>query len=90
MSQAPPPGEAALSTDKEAACWQAAKKIREERPGWVVIWIARTGQFKAYPKFAAPRGTAPTAQTADQLIAQMEQVEQAARRQRGRSQRPNL
>ena len=89
MSEAPPPGEAAAPPDEEAACWRAARQIREERPGWVVIWIARTGQFKAYPKFAAPRGTAPTAQTPDQLTAQMEQVEQAARRPRSHARRPS-
>jgi hypothetical protein len=49
MSEAPPPGEAALHHDDDAACWQAAKQIRQEHPNWVVIWIARIGQFRAYP-----------------------------------------
>lgn len=47
-----------LELPDDEACWQAAKQIREERPHWVVIWLARTGQFKAYPKFRASSGTA--------------------------------
>ena len=66
---------AGLSNDE--ACWEAAKRIREERPGWVVIWLARANQFKAYPKFRAPRGTAPAARTPEDLAAQMEEIEQA-------------
>ena len=84
MSDGTQSGDATLAPDGEAARWQAAKRIREERPRWVVIWLARTGQFKAYPKFAAPRGTTPSAQTPAELTAQMEQIEQAARRPRGR------
>lgn len=85
-----PLGEPAQASDDDAACWQAAKQIRDERPGWVVIWIARTRQFKAYPKFPAPRGTAPTAQTPEDLAAQMEQIERATRRPRGRSRPPGV
>lgn len=77
MNEVPPPDETDLAPADDAACWQAAKIIRQEHPDWVVIWIARTGQFRAYPKFAAPRGTAPTAQTPEQLAAQMDQVERA-------------
>jgi hypothetical protein len=62
----------------DEACWQAARQIREERPRSLVIWLVRTGQFRAYPKFAAPRGTAPSAKTPAELTAQMEQIEQAA------------
>jgi hypothetical protein len=80
MSKALPAGDAALARDEDAACWQAAKQIREEHPRWVVIWLARIGQFRAYPKFAAPRGTAPTAKTPGELTAQMEHVEHTARR----------
>ncbi len=83
MSDAPPPSETLHVPDDDAARWQAAKQVRSEHPQWVVIWIAGTGQFKAYPKFAAPRGTAPT-QTAEDLTAQMEQIEQAARKPRRR------
>ena len=85
MSDVQPPGDALLPADDDAAHWQAAKRIREERPGWVVIWLARSSQFKAYPKFRAPRGTALAARTPEDLAAQMEQIEQAARRPRSRS-----
>lgn len=84
MSDAPPPSEDLHVPDDDAARWQAAKQVRFEHPQWVVIWIARTAQFQAYPNFAAPRGTAPTARTAEDLAAQMEQIEQAARKPRRR------
>jgi hypothetical protein len=85
MSKAPSAGDAGPARDEDAVCWQAAKQIREEHQRWVVIWLARIGQFRAYPKFAALRGTAPTAKTVGELTAQMEQVEHTARRPRGRS-----
>ena len=88
MSDVPPSGEAAQTSDDDAARWQVAKQIRAERPGWVVIWIARTRQFKAYPKFSAPRGTAPTAETPEDLVAQVEQIERATRRPGERSRQP--
>jgi len=44
----------ALTPDEDAARWQAAKQLRQQRPGWVVIWLARTGQYRAYPLFKAP------------------------------------
>jgi hypothetical protein len=82
VSEALPTGETGVALDKDAARWQQAKEVRQQYPDWVVIWIARTGQFRAYPKFRALRGTAPTAQTPEELGAQMEQAERAARKPR--------
>ena len=52
----------------EAACRQEAARIRQERPGWVVIWLPRESLFKAYPKFRAPRGTVASAARPGELV----------------------
>jgi len=69
----------------DEACLHAAAQIRRERPNWVVIWLARTGRFRAWPLFRAPRDTSVTAQTPGELTAQMDQIEQAARSRQARS-----
>jgi hypothetical protein len=69
----------------EAERWQAAKVIRRQHPRWVVIWAAGTGRYHAWPLFRAPRGTALTAQEPAELVAQMKDVEQAARSPRATS-----
>lgn len=66
-------------TSHDAYCRLAATRIRRERPRWVVIWVARTDRYHAWPLFKAPRGTALTANTPDDLTAQMNQIEQATR-----------
>ncbi len=53
----------------EAGQWREAARIRREHPGW--------GRFRAYPLFRAPRGTALTAATPDELAAQMDRIRQA-------------
>jgi hypothetical protein len=69
----------------DAACWQAAKQLRAQHPGWVIIWLARIRRYRARPLFRAPRDTVLTAQTTEELAAQMDRAEQAARRPRTRS-----
>jgi hypothetical protein len=32
----------------DAACWRAAGVLRADHPGWVVVWLARIRQFRAY------------------------------------------
>jgi len=68
----------------DASQRQAAAQLRRQHPGWVVIW-APAGHFTARPLFRAPRGTCLTAQTPEEMTAQMDQVEQAADRPRGRA-----
>lgn len=55
--------------DDEAGRWRNAARLRRERPAWVVIWLANAGCYRAYPLFRAPRGTALTAATPEQLPA---------------------
>ena len=78
------PGDPGTVSDDDARR-RAAAQIRRRRADWVVIWAAPAGRFRAWPLFRAPRGTSLTAQTPEQMSAQMDQVEQAARRPGGRS-----
>jgi len=68
----------------DAACRREAVRIRQERPRWVVIWVSHKKLFRAYPKFRAPRGTVASAARPEELVAQMEKAELAARRPPGR------
>jgi hypothetical protein len=64
--------------DDEAACRQHAARLRHEHPAWVVIWIARTRQYRAYPLSGSRRDSALTAETPDDLAAQIGRAEQAS------------
>jgi hypothetical protein len=66
---------AQLPAADDADHWWTVARIRGERSGWVVIWLADAGCYRAYPLFRAPRGTAVTAATPDELAAQMDQVQ---------------
>jgi len=77
MTDAIPDGQSAAAD--EAGRRREAARIRREHPGWVVIWVARAGRYCAYPLFRAPRGTALAAATPDELAAQMDRIQQAAR-----------
>jgi hypothetical protein len=73
-------------TGDDAARWQAAKQLRAEHPGWLVIWVARTQRYHAY-LLASSRAEASglTDTEPAELAAQMQQVERAAASQRPRS-----
>lgn len=64
----------------EAARWEAAARVREERPGWVVIWLTRKGEFRARPLFRAPPDTVAIGTTPEKLIARMDEIRQTTRR----------
>jgi len=69
---APPRGD-------DAARWRDAARLRAEHSGWVIVWLARTGQFRAYKRLAgARRDTSLTAATADALATKITAAEQAA------------
>ena len=70
---------------QDAACQREAARIRQEREGWVVIWVPHESRYKAYPKFRAPRGTVASVAQPGELTAQMDKVELAARKPAGRS-----
>ncbi len=74
--------------DEDESRRRAAAEIRRQHPGFVVIWAASLGRFRAWPLIRAPRGTVLTAQTPGELTAQMEWLEQAARSPRADSPDP--
>ena len=73
-----------LPEDNQAAHHEAAAQIRRQHPGWVTVWVAHLGCYRAYPLFRAPRGTVLTAGTPNELATQIDQIEQAAGRQPGK------
>lgn len=68
----------------EAARWAVAAQIRRDHPGWVVIWVAHKGEYRARPLFRAPPGTVASATTPGELVTRMDEIQQAA----GRPKRP--
>jgi hypothetical protein len=85
-SPAPGPGDATVPDD-EAACWQAAKQLRSEHPNWLVIWVARTRRYHAYPLSGSRPGTGLTDTQPAGLAAQIEQAERAAASRPARARR---
>jgi hypothetical protein len=81
----PSAGTDSFLPDDDDTHWRAAKQLRREKPGWLVIWVARVGRFHAYPLTGPRQGIPLTGQTTDDLAAQIDQAEQAARQPRGRS-----
>ena len=85
MTHVPSPGGLrAPGPPDDTARWQVAKKLRDQHPGWVIIWLASISRYRARPLFRTARETVLTAQTAEELAAQMDHTEQAARRPRAR------
>ncbi len=84
-SPAPRPGDvAAPAPDDEAAGWQAAKQLRSEHPKWLVIWVARTRRYHAYPLSGFRADTGLTDTQPAGLAAQIEQAERVAASRRAR------
>lgn len=73
------PARAARPDDADR-CDQAARLCREFR-GWIVMWLARDRQYKAYRRMpGARRDTALAAAMPEALAAQITQAEQATPR----------
>lgn len=64
--------------DDEAARWQAARQLGRDHPRWVVIWLARASEYRAYALFRT-RDTVLAAPTPQELASEMQRIEQAAR-----------
>jgi hypothetical protein len=69
------PGSLPTATD-EAGHWQAVRRLRREHPRWVVIWLASTSCYRAYPLFRAPRETTLTAVTPEELAVDAQLIPQ--------------
>lgn len=69
-----------LTAADDADRWREAARLRREHRGWIVIWLAPAGQYRAYRRLPGTRrDTALTASTPDELAAQISQAEQAPR-----------
>jgi hypothetical protein len=79
MNQAEHPAGALPGED--AVRWRDAARLRAEHSGWVIVWLARTGQFRAYKRLGgARRDTSLTAATAEALATRITAAEQAVAR----------
>jgi hypothetical protein len=79
MNQAEHPADTPPRGD-DAARWRDAARLRAEHSGWVIVWLARTGQFRAYKRLpGARRDTSLTAATTDALATKITAAEQAGR-----------
>ena len=59
--------------------WQQAKRLRGDHPHWVIVWLSRASEFRAYSRLPGRRrDTALTAPTPTRLAALIGQVEKAA------------
>jgi hypothetical protein len=64
----------------DADRWREAAALRADHVGWVVIWLAPVGRFRAYRRLpGARRDTALSDPTAAGLASQITRAEQAAR-----------
>jgi hypothetical protein len=58
----------------DAERWREVARLRNEHPDYVIIWLARTRQFRAYPLTQTRRAGALTAATAAELANQISQA----------------
>jgi hypothetical protein len=72
---------------EDVRCWQEAARLRHEHPGWIVLWLARIRQFRAY-RLQARRDTVLTASTPADLAAQIGRSEREAPGRPPRPRRP--
>jgi hypothetical protein len=70
---------ARLSVLSDDEGWAIAEDIRQQRPGWLVIFGCYSRQFVAFPLFAVSKRTILTAQYPDALIDRMTRAEQQRR-----------
>jgi hypothetical protein len=69
----------------EAARWNEAAQLRDGNPGWVVVWLAPSREFRAYRRMpGARRDTILAAPTAGGLANAMTAAIAASPRARGR------
>lgn len=63
------------SVASHADRWREAARLRAEFPGWIVIWLAPAGEFRAYRRLPGSRRDATlTAATPDGMSAAIQQA----------------
>jgi hypothetical protein len=85
VSDVPPRADIDATASDDTACLQTAKRLRSEHPRWVIIWVAETRQYHAYPLFRTRREISLRAAEPADLVAQLNDIEQAAPSSRPRS-----
>ena len=79
-NQGPPrPGGGATDQGDDARRWREAAQLRRDHPGWVVLWLDRTREFRAYRLRQGRHDSVLTAGTPADLVAQIGEAERAAR-----------
>ena len=63
----------------KAERWREVARLRNEHPDYVIIWLAPTRQFRAYPLTQTRRAGALTAATAADLADQISRAHQGRR-----------
>jgi hypothetical protein len=72
--------------DKDDGCWREAARLRKQHRGWIVVWLAPEGCYRAYRRLpGARRDTALSAATPAEMATLISQAEQAATTCRARS-----
>lgn len=72
-------GQSLPGNDTDAARHAAAARVRDARPGWVVIWVARKSQFQGRPDFTARADTVVTGSTPEELTAGIDRFKPKSR-----------
>ena len=50
-------GQLTADADDDAHCWREAARLRREHAGWVIIWLAPAGEYRAYRRLPGTRAT---------------------------------
>ena len=76
MSHAEEPPSGLVPTAVDADRWQEAAQLRAQFRGWIVIWLASEGEFRAYRRLPrAHRDTVLRAPTVQDMAARIEQAQ---------------
>jgi hypothetical protein len=67
------------AADSDADRWREVAQLRNEYPDYVIIWLAPTRQFRAYPLKQSRRPDALTAATAEGLAEQISRARRGPR-----------
>ena len=67
------------ATGNDAERWREVARLRNEHTDYVIIWLAPTRQFRAYPLKQTRRADSLTAATAADLAEQISRAHQGRR-----------
>jgi hypothetical protein len=70
-SQSVPSGRVSGEPEADEERWAEAARLRSEYPDWVIIWLAASREFRAYPLSQRHGAGALTAATAAELAQQL-------------------